>query len=166
MSVRKRAWKTAKGEAKEAWVVDYVDQAGQRHIKTFPKKKEADAYHATARVEVRAGEHTPNSASVTVKAAAENWITSCEARNLERRTVESYRQHVKFHILPFIGAIKLSQLSAPLVRKFEDDLRNGKPAPANLRVSRDRRRWCARLSGVSELSSPMHTSAGMSHATS
>ena len=87
MSVRKRAWKTAKGEAKEAWVVDYVDQAGQRHIKTFPKKKEADAYHATARVEVRAGEHTPDSASVTVKAAAENWITSCEARNLERSTV-------------------------------------------------------------------------------
>ena len=36
---------------------------------------------------------------------------------------------MKFHILPFIGAIKLSQLSAPVVRKFEDDLRNGNPAP-------------------------------------
>ena len=30
MSIRKRTWKTAKGEAKEAWVVDYVDQAGKR----------------------------------------------------------------------------------------------------------------------------------------
>ena len=26
MSVRKRAWTTSKGEHKEAWVVDYVDQ--------------------------------------------------------------------------------------------------------------------------------------------
>ncbi len=129
MSVRKRAWKTAKGEAKEAWIVDYVDQAGKRRLKTFKRKKEADAYEATARVEVRAGEHTPDSASVIMKVAAENWLTSCEARKLERSTLESYRQHAKFHILPFIGAIKLSQLSAPLVRKFEDDLRNGIPAP-------------------------------------
>jgi integrase len=26
MSVRKRTWTTAKGEKKEAWIVDYVDQ--------------------------------------------------------------------------------------------------------------------------------------------
>jgi hypothetical protein len=33
MSIRKRTWKTAKGDAKEAWVVDYVDQAGKRRLK-------------------------------------------------------------------------------------------------------------------------------------
>jgi len=26
MSVRKRTWKNAKGEKKDAWIVDYVDQ--------------------------------------------------------------------------------------------------------------------------------------------
>jgi hypothetical protein len=31
MSVRKRKWTTSKGEAKEAWIVDYVDQQGERH---------------------------------------------------------------------------------------------------------------------------------------
>jgi len=39
MSIRKRTWKTAKGEAKEAWVVDYVDGAGKRRLKTFSKKR-------------------------------------------------------------------------------------------------------------------------------
>jgi hypothetical protein len=34
MSVRKRAWTTSKGETKEAWIVDYVDQKGERHIST------------------------------------------------------------------------------------------------------------------------------------
>jgi hypothetical protein len=53
MSVRKRAWTTSKGETKEAWIVDYVDQKGERHIRTFAKKKPADAYHATVKVEVR-----------------------------------------------------------------------------------------------------------------
>jgi hypothetical protein len=39
MSIRKRAWKTAKGVEKQAWTVDYVDQAGARQIKTFGRKK-------------------------------------------------------------------------------------------------------------------------------
>jgi integrase len=41
MSVRKRTWTTAKGEKKEAWIVDYVDQDGDRHTETFKRKKEA-----------------------------------------------------------------------------------------------------------------------------
>jgi hypothetical protein len=40
MSVRKRTWKNAKGETKEAWVVWYCDQNGKPHIKTFGRKKE------------------------------------------------------------------------------------------------------------------------------
>jgi hypothetical protein len=43
MSVRKRTWKNARGEIKEAWVVWYSDQQGKPHIKTFGRKKEADA---------------------------------------------------------------------------------------------------------------------------
>lgn len=33
-SIRKRSW-SSRGVRKERWVVDYVDQAGARHIKTF-----------------------------------------------------------------------------------------------------------------------------------
>jgi integrase len=128
MAVRKRTWKS--GDAsKEAWVVDYVDQAGKRHLKTFAKKKEADAYHATARVEVREGTHTADSTSVTVKEAGALWIESCRARGLEPTTFEAYEQHLALHIEPFLGRVKLSQLTVPLIREFEDKLRRGDPAP-------------------------------------
>ena len=40
MAVRKRIWKTKTGETRAAWVVDYADAAGDRHIETFTKKKE------------------------------------------------------------------------------------------------------------------------------
>jgi integrase len=83
MSVRKRIWKTAKGEAKEAWVVDYTDQAGKRRLKTFKRKKETDAYRARANVEVREGIHTPDSASVTIADAAAFWLQTCHANHLE-----------------------------------------------------------------------------------
>src|SRR5262249_37191470 len=52
MSVRKREWTTNQGEEREAWIVDYADQDGDRHIRTFAKKKDADAYHDTVRVDV------------------------------------------------------------------------------------------------------------------
>jgi integrase len=74
MSVRKRKWTTHGGEPKEAWVVDYVDSGGKRRLKTFPRKKEADAFAAKAGVEVREGTHVADSASATVAQAGALWL--------------------------------------------------------------------------------------------
>ena len=125
MSVRKRAWTTSKGEEKEAWVVDYVDQAGDRRLKTFAKKKAADNFAATANVEIRAGVHTADSASVTIAEAGRLWLETGDKAGLERSTLAAYRQHLKLHIEPYLGNVKLSQLSAPMVREFEDKLARG-----------------------------------------
>src|SRR6185437_13469874 len=98
MSVRKRAWTTSKGVEKEAWVVDYVDQAGKRRLRTFTKKKAADNFAATANVEIRAGVHTADSASITIREAGKFWLETGENAGLERTTVDAYRQHLKLHI--------------------------------------------------------------------
>ena len=104
MSVRKRIWKTTKGEERTAWIADSVDQEGDRHIETFQKKKDADARHAEVGVGVRAGMHIAPSKSVTVKEAGESWIRAAEAAGLERSTLEQYRQHLDLHLAPFVGA--------------------------------------------------------------
>jgi len=123
VSVRKRKWLTRSGEAREAWVVDYVDQHGGRHLETFAKKKDADAHHAEVRVDVRAGVHVAPSKSVTIKDAGDSWIKAAEMAGLERATVKQYREHVDQHINPFIGKLKLSDFKSQAVRKFEDRLR-------------------------------------------
>jgi integrase len=125
MSIRKRAWKTSKGVEKEAWVVDYVDQLSRRRLKSFAKKKDAMAFAATAAVEVRAGVHTADSASKTIAQAGELWLQTGEAKGLERSTLAAYRQHLELHIKPYLGAVRLSQLTAPMVREFEDALAAG-----------------------------------------
>ena len=68
MSVRKRSWTNGKGAEKTAWVVDYVDrqEGGKRRLKTLGKKKDADTFAAQASVDVRAGIHTADSASITI----------------------------------------------------------------------------------------------------
>jgi integrase len=108
---------------REAWVVDYTDQDGDRHIRTFDKKKEADAFHATVRVDVGRGVHTAPSKSVTVSEAGRLWIATGESNSLERTTLDTYRQHLGLHIKPFLGSAKLSSLTTAAVRQFEDKLR-------------------------------------------
>jgi integrase len=107
---------------REAWIVDYVDQEGDRHIETFARKKDADDYHATVKVDVRKGVHSAPSKSETVAEAAESWVKRVEADGAERATVRQYRQHIKLHIVPRIGRIKLARLTPKTVEDFRDDL--------------------------------------------
>jgi integrase len=122
MSVRKRTWTTRRGEQKEAWIVDYTDQDGDRHIETFERKKDADARHSTVKVNVRQGVHTAPSKSVTLAEAAESWIKRVEAEGRERGTIKQYREHASLHIVPRIGRLKLAHLTPAKVEAFRDDL--------------------------------------------
>ncbi|RWI85958.1 MAG: site-specific integrase [Mesorhizobium sp.] len=127
MSIRKRAWTTAKGVEKTAWVVDYTDAKGVRRLRTFAKKKEADSFAATAKVEVREGLHVADSDSVTVSAASAFWIATGEDEGLERSSIDQRKRHIDLHIKPFLGSTLLSQLTVPGVREFQDKLRkNGR----------------------------------------
>ena len=56
----------SKREGKDVWIVNYTDQRGDRHIKTFQRKKDADSYHARASKDVTAGVHIANSKSIMV----------------------------------------------------------------------------------------------------
>jgi integrase len=125
MSVRKRVWRNSKGEILNAWVCDYSDQNGKRHLKSFKRKKDATDFKATATVEIRHGIHTPDSQSPTVSEAAAVWLENCEAEGLKRATLAQYRQHVDLHIKPYLGQTKLSRLPTSLVCDFRDKLRRG-----------------------------------------
>ena len=122
MSVRKRRWTTAKGETKESWIVDYVDQAGDRHIETFERKKDADDYQATVKVDVRKGLHIAPSKSPTVAEAADRWLKEVQARNVEASTIARYWTHVGLHIVPLVGTTKLTTLTQERVEGFRDEL--------------------------------------------
>jgi integrase len=136
MSVRKRTWKSPNGETKEAWIVDYVDQHGDRRMKTFARKRDADAHHAIVGVAVRNGTHIADSKSVTVARGAELWLESCEAAGLERSTLAAYREYADLHVTPVLGALRLAQLTVPLVRGFEDRLRRDGRSPVIVRKAR------------------------------
>jgi integrase len=126
-TIRKRTWRSGEDDdgkpiLKTAWVADYCDQAGKRRLKTFPTRKDADAWLVTARHEISQGVHTPARTSITVVEAGELWVEQAERDGLERSTVEAYRRHLSLHIAPLIGTVRLAQLSPAAVLSFRNDL--------------------------------------------
>lgn len=124
-----RAAASLKIEKNEAWVVDYFDGDGDRHIETFAKKKDADNRHAEVTVNVGKGTHTAPSKSATVAEACERWVDHVKANGMkgrgpaERTTIRQYKQHVDLHIVPRLGAsTKLAQLHRKSVEQFQQRL--------------------------------------------
>src|SRR5436309_16094946 len=116
MSVRKRIWQSKGETTKTAWVVDYRDQRGRRHIKTFTRRRNADAFHNKVAVDVSAGIHTSDRDSITVAAAGELWIRDRDAARPERTSLINYRHYLDRRLTPAIGTMKLSQLTVPAAR--------------------------------------------------
>lgn len=121
-TVRRRAWTTQSGEKREAWRVRYVDQQGATRTRQFDLKRDADAFRIKAEGEVAAGVHTADRASITVAAAADLWIAKAELRKRDRGTLKAYRELRDCHIVPLIGADRLSRLTTPDVVTFRDAL--------------------------------------------
>jgi integrase len=132
MSIRKRTWKTDSG-VHTAWVLDYFDQNRKRRLRTFERKSDAEHFAANTRIEIGKGIHVADSASITVKQAGQMWLEECEAEHLERTTIEQYRSHLNLHIIPFIGAEKLSHLNVPAINAFRTKLRTEGRSPAMVR---------------------------------
>lgn len=129
MAVKKRVWTTAKGEHREAWVVDYRDGNKKRRLKTFAKKRDADAFAASSKIQLKDGTHIPDRAGVTIAQAGELWIEAAQLAGREQTTIAQYRQHLDLHIKPLIGEMRITGLTMPLARQFQDDLR-AKVSPA------------------------------------
>jgi integrase len=128
-TVRKRTWKTAKGEVKTAWIADYFDQHGARHQKVHLTKRAAQDWLVTTQGQVKSGTHTADSKSITVLGATSLWLERCKLRvrlegddKLEWSTERQYRSHGDHIARSSIAAIKLSRLTMPMVEAFKDEL--------------------------------------------
>jgi integrase len=123
--VRKRTWSNAKGE-QTAWIADYFDQDGKRHIKTFKRERQAKAWLVEAQHEVTQGVHTPASASITIAEAADLWLERCrllvEQGKREHSTYQQYASHRDHIVESLIGPVKLAKLTKPTVTLFCDEL--------------------------------------------
>jgi integrase len=142
-SVRRRIWKTASGEIKAAWVVDYADSRGNRQRKHYLSKKAADAFRIQVEGQMQAGTYRSRADKVTLKEVCDSFLEHCAGRydrneRMTRKMLAVYKGHVSNHILHSdhgLGNRKLSQLTARSVGDFRDRLRSvGVTVPTSRKI--------------------------------
>lgn len=122
MGVGKRKWTKTDGSVCETYIVRWSDSEG-RHIKTFAKKKDADAFDAETKLNKSSGKHVALPRKLTVSEAGEKWIANVEhARNGRVQTLTQYRQHLRDHIGPMFGNRRLVDLTRADCEQFRNDL--------------------------------------------
>jgi integrase len=121
-TVIKRVWTDSEGRRKQAWRISYVTANGERRHVQRRTKKAADAYALTVEIEKRQGVHVPDADSLSVKDAVTIWLGNAEADGCDRGTLKSYREIANKHIVPLLGAKKVTRLSGPEVVAFKDAL--------------------------------------------
>ena len=124
MSVRKKMAMT-KGGPVTWWLADYTDGSGQRHQRRFKTKKEAAEHHDKTKTAIRAGQHVSLPADLAIAGAADKWLAKVAADDRERGTLKQYEAHVRIHIVPRIGKLKLAKMAKAHVEAFRDSLLTG-----------------------------------------
>ena len=121
MSVRKRTWKTARGEKKHVFVVDYFDGGGKRRHESFATQAEARRRHAQLVLDVSKGA-VPTGRRTTINVAAQKWFDHLRDEDRERATLAQYDAHLRLHILPTMGRKRLSDINEDVVQAFRKHL--------------------------------------------
>jgi integrase len=121
MSVRKRTWNTARGELKEAFIVDYFDAAGKRRHESFATQAEAKRRHAQVTLDISKGTVLIDR-KVTIGTVATEFLNHKGTEDRERGTLAMYEQHLRLHILPVMGRVKLGKLNTDTVESFRRHL--------------------------------------------
>lgn len=110
------------------WVCEYTNPTtGKRHRIT-PRtglKKDAEAARRKVEAEIERGEHIAISQTVTVKEAVEAWLKDCERRwrirdRMAGTTYHKYLSYSSNHVIPGLGAIKLTSLTSRQMQEFID----------------------------------------------
>lgn|GEM_PF-1236861 len=124
-TVRKRRW-VHKGVEKEAWIVAYTDDKGGRRIKTFVKKKDADAYRVRVEGELALGSHTARGDSISVKEAIREHLLQREGMHrlgdITGNTLKGDRYHLSL-VERHLGKEVLSEITDDQVQELADGLR-------------------------------------------
>lgn len=124
-TVNKREWTNKDGSKSSSWRVQYKDGGGVWRRKDFERQADAKRFADTIASKVQSGEHVSAGATVTVADLARRYVDALESGKDGKAKVEPHhvlttRGQVENHIIPHIGALKLTALTIARVQSFRD----------------------------------------------
>jgi integrase len=97
------------------WIADYLDAGGQRHRETAKTKAAAEALLATRIVE--RADPLPPDADILFEEYTQRWLEHAMTQ-LKPRTVQSYWQLLRIHVLPVFRSAKLHDITRARIKQL------------------------------------------------
>lgn len=115
---------TKDGKEKKSYRVQYVTLEGQRKGRQFKVRKKALEFLKAIEAHLEEGK---KGLPVKVSEASDMWLEACAIGTegnygLERHTIDTYKGHMRNHILPEVGDIYITHMLPSDVRKMRDNL--------------------------------------------
>ena len=136
-TIKKRTWTNVKGEKKQGWVLAFTDKEGKRHREQFPAQSLAKDRLAEVLSQIDKNVFKAEAKVKTVNDAADRYIEKIEgelkAREITKVFVEGMRGHLKNHVRPLLGKVKLADLTTGQIEEWRDDLRRNDKSVATVR---------------------------------
>jgi integrase len=109
------------GKGQKRYDVRFRDHQGRQRKKTFPMKRQAEAFAATQRIAHAKSEWIDaHGAKVPLSQYATTWFET--RAPLAPRTRDTYEGLLRLHILPYLGDRPLAQISVSVVRTWHSEL--------------------------------------------
>lgn len=105
------------------WVVDFRDQHGRRHWKSYRTKKAADDAAAKLHNEVKDHTYVNPTTLPTFAEVATWWLEG--KRDHPASTVGYWQGHIERHFLPTFGALRVDKVTPRLIETFRNERRDG-----------------------------------------
>ena len=97
------------------------DPTGRAYKRTFRTKKDAEAFESTQLADRRRGGWVdPRKGKITLAEYVASWMA--QRHDLRPRTRELYEGLLRLHVIPALGPLELSEISAGVVRKWHASL--------------------------------------------
>jgi integrase len=129
-SIRRR--KRAK---RDVYVVDYRDGAGVRRLETYATKQEAEDALARVIPESRQAIAPAVNRDITIEDYSKRWLLQI-ASEIKPRTLRSYKQQVKLHVLPAFGHFRVRALHRGHIKAVLAEKRAGGLSKNSVRMIR------------------------------
>ena len=116
-------------------IIDFYDQNGRRRLKTLPEgTTKTKARKALREIEdyVDRGTYLPREGIPTFEKVAGSWL-EYKKPNIRPSTHEQYQGHVKNHLAPYFGNIKINRVNFNAIEKFNIHCRDKGVTPPTLK---------------------------------
>lgn len=117
--IRKRSWNNKDGSKSCTWQLDYEDCFGERKRHGSFKTK-ADAENALTKIlsSINDGSYVIQNNKTTFEEAAQLYIELHVEVYCKPSTTDGYKGYLKNHILPYLGQMRLIDISHMIIQRF------------------------------------------------